>query len=56
MPIPLAGRLPIIVTYSHFSTRVAADRAREAHAAGTSMLMLMPPYHAASPPPQATLT
>jgi hypothetical protein len=43
----VAGRLPIIVTCSHFSTRIAADRARKAHAAGASMLMLMPPYHGA---------
>lgn len=31
----VAGRLPIIVTCSHFSTRIAADRARKAHAAGS---------------------
>jgi 2-keto-3-deoxy-L-arabinonate dehydratase len=43
----VAGRLPTIVTCSHFSTRIAADRARKAHAAGASMLMLMPPYHGA---------
>jgi 2-keto-3-deoxy-L-arabinonate dehydratase len=43
----VAGRLPVIVTCSHFSTRIAADRARKAHAAGASMLMLMPPYHGA---------
>jgi 2-keto-3-deoxy-L-arabinonate dehydratase len=41
------GRVPVIVTCSHFSTRIAADRARRAHAAGASMLMLMPPYHGA---------
>ena len=39
------GRVPVIVTCSHFSTRIAAERARRAHAAGASMLMLMPPYH-----------
>ena len=39
------GRVPVIVTCSHFSTRIAADRARAAAAAGASMLMLMPPYH-----------
>ena len=42
-----AGRLPVIVTCSHFSTRVAGERARRAEAAGASMLMLMPPYHGA---------
>jgi 2-keto-3-deoxy-L-arabinonate dehydratase len=41
----VAGRVPVIVTCSHFSTRIAADRARKAAAAGASMLMLMPPYH-----------
>jgi 2-keto-3-deoxy-L-arabinonate dehydratase len=41
----VAGRVPVIVTCSHFSTRVAAERARAAVAAGAAMLMLMPPYH-----------
>jgi len=41
------GRLPVIVTCSHFSTRIAAARARAAVSAGASMLMLMPPYHGA---------
>jgi 2-keto-3-deoxy-L-arabinonate dehydratase len=41
------GRVPVIVTCSHFSTRLAAARARKAAAAGASMLMLMPPYHGA---------
>ena len=44
----VAGRVPVIVTCSHFSTRIAADRARKAHKAGAAMLMLMPPYHGAS--------
>ena len=30
----IAGRVPVIVTCSHFSTRIAADRARGAAAAG----------------------
>ncbi|MEO8344790.1 MAG: dihydrodipicolinate synthase family protein [Betaproteobacteria bacterium] len=41
----VADRVPVIVTCSHFSTRIAADRARTAAAAGAAMLMLMPPYH-----------
>jgi 2-keto-3-deoxy-L-arabinonate dehydratase len=41
----VAQRVPVIVTTSHFSTRVAAERARRAAQAGASMLMLMPPYH-----------
>src|SRR5215210_4838802 len=34
----VAGRVPVIVTTSHFSTRVAAERARKAAAGGASML------------------
>jgi 2-keto-3-deoxy-L-arabinonate dehydratase len=41
----VAGRVPVIVTCSHFSTRIAAERARVAASAGAAMLMLMPPYH-----------
>ncbi|MBI3516690.1 MAG: dihydrodipicolinate synthase family protein [Proteobacteria bacterium] len=41
----VAGRVPVIVTCSHFSTRIAAARAAKAAAAGAAMLMLMPPYH-----------
>jgi len=41
----VAGRVPVIVTCSHFSTRIAAERARAAASAGAAMLMLMPPYH-----------
>ena len=41
----VAGRVPVIVTCSHFSTRIAVARARRAAAGGASMLMLMPPYH-----------
>jgi hypothetical protein len=44
---PRSGALPVIVTCSHFSIRIAADRARRAVAAGVQMLMLMPPYHGA---------
>jgi 2-keto-3-deoxy-L-arabinonate dehydratase len=40
-----AGRVPIIVTCSHFSTRVASERAVRAAQAGAAVLMLMPPYH-----------
>ena len=41
----VAGRVPVIVTVSHFSTQIVVDRAREAEAQGASMLMMMPPYH-----------
>jgi 2-keto-3-deoxy-L-arabinonate dehydratase len=42
------GRVPVIVTCSHFSTDIAAERARHAAKHGASMLMLMPPYHGAA--------
>src|SRR5689334_9106844 len=44
----VAGRVPVIVTCSHFSTRIVCARAREAAAAGAAMIMLMPPYHGAT--------
>ena len=43
----VAGRVPVIVTCSHYSTRIAAERGRRAAAGGAAMLMLMPPYHGA---------
>lgn len=44
----VGGRVPVIVTCSHFSTRLASERARKAAKAGAKMLMLMPPYHGAA--------
>ena len=41
----VAGRIPIIVTCSHFSTRIAVERAKRAEATGAAMIMIMPPYH-----------
>lgn len=41
----VAGRVPIIVTTSHYSTRIAIERAQRAEKAGAAMLMMMPPYH-----------
>ncbi|MDM0111195.1 dihydrodipicolinate synthase family protein [Variovorax sp. J22R133] len=49
------GRVPVIVTTTHFSTRVCAARSRRAQDQGASMLMVMPPYHGATfrvPEPQ----
>ena len=43
----LAGRVPVIVTASHYSTDIVVARARRASELGASMLMLMPPYHGA---------
>ncbi len=40
-----AGRVPMIVTISHFSTDIVRSRAKEAEALGASMVMMMPPYH-----------
>ena len=42
------GRTPVIVTCSHFSTQIAAARAKHAADHGAAMLMLMPPYHGAA--------
>lgn len=41
----VAGRKPVMVTCSHFSTRIAVDRAKRAAERGARLLMLMPPYH-----------
>jgi 2-keto-3-deoxy-L-arabinonate dehydratase len=40
-----AGRIPVIVTTSHYSARIAAERSRRAQELGAAMVMLMPPYH-----------
>ncbi len=42
------GRVPIILTASHFSARVTAERCRRGEAGGASAVMLMPPYHGAT--------
>jgi len=44
----VAGRVPVIVTTTHFSSRVCAERSRRAQAMGAAMVMVMPPYHGAS--------
>jgi 4-hydroxy-tetrahydrodipicolinate synthase len=40
-----AGRVPVIVTISHFSTDLVTKRAKAAEEQGASMVMMMPPYH-----------
>lgn len=50
----VAGRVPIIVTTSHYSSRIAAQRSRDAQEAGAAMVMLMPPYHGATIRPDET--
>ncbi|MEY2953971.1 MAG: hypothetical protein RLZZ401_2058 [Pseudomonadota bacterium] len=42
------GRVPVIVTTSHFSTAVCATRSRSAQDQGAAMVMVMPPYHGAT--------
>ncbi len=44
----VAGRVPVIVTTTHFSTQVCAERSRRAQALGAAMVMVMPPYHGAT--------
>lgn len=44
----VAGRVPVIVTTSHYGTRVCAERSRRAQEAGACMVMVMPPYHGAT--------
>lgn len=42
------GRVPVIVTTTHFSSRICAERSRAAQDAGAAMVMVMPPYHGAT--------
>ena len=44
----VAARVPVIVTTTHFSTRVCAERSRRAQDMGAAMVMVMPPYHGAT--------
>jgi len=44
----VGGRVPVIVTTSHYSARIAAARCKQAEEAGAAMVMLMPPYHGAT--------
>ncbi|MBJ6123811.1 dihydrodipicolinate synthase family protein [Microvirga splendida] len=44
----VAGRVPVIVTTSHFSTEICAERSRRAQEAGAAMVMIMPPFFGAT--------
>jgi 2-keto-3-deoxy-L-arabinonate dehydratase len=44
----VAGRVPVIVTTTHYSSRVCAARSRRAQDQGAAMVMIMPPYHGAT--------
>lgn len=51
----VAGRVPVIVTTTHYGTAVCAARSRRAQDMGAAMVMVMPPYHGATfrvPEPQ----
>src|SRR6201996_5355542 len=44
----VAGRVPVIVTTTHFSTDICLARGRRAQVQGAAMVMVMPPYHGAT--------
>jgi dihydrodipicolinate synthase/N-acetylneuraminate lyase len=44
----VAGRVPVIVTTTHFGSRICAERSRAAQDMGAAMVMVMPPYHGAT--------
>ncbi len=54
----VAGRVPVIVTISHFANEIVVARAKEAQALGAAMVMMMPPYHGVGlvPPEHAVFT
>ena len=43
----VAGRVPVIVTISHYATHIVLQRARLSKELGAAMVMMMPPYHGA---------
>ncbi len=44
----VAGRVPVIVTTTHFGSSICAERSRRAQDLGAAMVMIMPPYHGAT--------
>jgi 2-keto-3-deoxy-L-arabinonate dehydratase len=44
----VAGRVPVIVTTTHFASSICAARSRQAEEMGAAMVMVMPPYHGAT--------
>ena len=44
----VAGRVPVIVTTTHYGSLICAQRSRRAQELGASMVMIMPPYHGAT--------
>lgn len=43
----VAGRVPVIVTISHFATDIVVSRASQAKELGAAIVMMMAPYHGA---------
>jgi len=43
----VAGRVPVIITISHYATHIVLQRARFSKELGAAMVMMMPPYHGA---------
>ena len=43
----VAGRVPVVVTISHYATQIAVERAQFAKDLGADIVMMMPPYHGA---------
>ena len=44
----VAGRVPVIVTTTHYGTQICIERSRHAERLGAAMVMAMPPYHGAT--------
>lgn len=44
----VAGRVPVIVTTTHYGSQICAARSRRAQDMGAAMVMVMPPYHGAT--------
>ena len=44
----VAGRVPVIVTTTHYGSLICAQRSKRAQDLGASMVMIMPPYHGAT--------
>lgn len=43
----VAGRVPVIVTISHYATQIVVERAQFVKDLGADVVMMMPPYHGA---------
>lgn len=44
----VSGRVPVIVTTTHYGSMICAQRSRRAQELGAAMVMIMPPYHGAT--------